>query len=203
MYARTFATVVAAVVLPGLCGSMAAAKTDLVYVYGGTFNLPIPEEPGETEGWMQNAVIDVPRHMVIKDIDVLVDISHTSAFDLQLTLQGPTGKTILLSTADSIDGFFRGEDYRWTRFDDDALISIEAGGPPFEGSYQPLGSLAVFNGLDAFGPWTLRVYDRFEADTGRLNAFVLIITTPEPATAAFLLLGLALIRPRSVRRGLR
>lgn len=196
----TSATVVAALVLSLIYGSVAVGHIDVVYVYGGTFNLPIPAQSGDTKGWMQNAVIHVPRHMTIKDIDVLVDISHEKAFDLQLTLRGPSGPTVVLNAPND---YFDGEDYRWTRFDDDALIRIQDGLPPFEGSYRPIGSLAVFNGLDAFGPWTLQVYDRWEGDIGRLNAFALVITVPEPATAAFLLLGLGLIRPRRPRRGQR
>jgi len=55
-------------------------------------------------------------------------------------------------------------------------------------------TLSSFDNEDAYGTWRLQIYDRLEADTGTLNSFELIITTPEPATAILLILGIALLR---------
>jgi subtilisin-like proprotein convertase family protein len=158
-----------------------------IHTYGGSFNLPIPDR-----SWMADAVIDVPDHLVISDIDVGISIKHSSVFDLQIFLQSPLGANRRLNMYNT-DEFFKGADYIQTIFDDEAQVPIEQAEPPFTGRFRPRagGSLDVFDGGDAFGTWRLRIYDAFDADTGTLENFELIITTPapEPATATLLVVG--------------
>jgi len=177
-----------------LCAPVRASEAEAIYTYGGSFSLRIPADPSATKGWMQDAVVEVPLHLAIKDLDVSVDISHTNAFDLQLYLENPAGDAVQLNASDPFEGFYKGADYRSTTFDDEASVSIADAQPPFEGRYRPLGSLAAFDNQDACGLWKLQVYDAYYADTGSFHSFTLTITTPEPATAAFLLLGLGLLR---------
>jgi hypothetical protein len=183
----------ALVLVVGAAGSTAFAQT--VYSYGGDFNLPIPAEPGNSRGWMQDAIIEIPDHFTIYDLDVRIDITHTSVFDLQLFLQGPFPARVCLNTYD-LDEFLEGENYIHTIFDDEALIPIEQSVPPFTGRFNPRAGnlLRTFDGRDAFGLWRLQVYDKWLADTGALNSFNLIITVPEPATAILLAFGAGLIR---------
>jgi subtilisin-like proprotein convertase family protein len=172
-----------------------SASADVVCSYEGQFDLRIPADPGKSQGWMNDAVIDVPSHLTIKDLDVSVDLTHSKIFDLQLWLVSPAGAEILLNMYDFRSGYREGADYHGTTFDDEAATPIEAGVAPFEGRYRPLNgySLASFNGEDAYGPWRFRVYDTYYGDTGRFHSYSLAITVPEPATAAFLLLGLPAI----------
>jgi hypothetical protein len=162
--------------------------------YIGDFNLRIPAKPGDTKGWMDDAVIEIPHHFIIHDIDVGITLTHTSDFDLQIFLKSPAGKTICLN-AYSFDQFFKGANYTQTIFDDEALLAIEQAQPPFTGRFRPIESykLSAFDGEDSFGPWRLRIYDAFYADTGTFNRLELVITNPEPATAVFLTLGLGLM----------
>jgi subtilisin-like proprotein convertase family protein len=133
--------------------------------------------------------------MLITDLDVSVDITHTNAFDLQLFLKSPSGTRVLLNEV-HLDDFYKGANYSSTTFDDEARTPIEEGQSPYRGSYRPLapGLLASFDGEDAYGPWRFQVYDVWQADTGTFNSYTLTITTPEPATAAFLILGLGLLQ---------
>jgi len=192
--------VLVAAVLGELLG--AAAHADVVCTYSRPFDLRIPASAGATKGWMDDAIIDVPSHLIIKDLDVSIDLTHSKDFDLQLFVESPSGSRVLLNMYDPHTKYFNGEDYRGTTFDDEAGTPIEAGSAPFEGRYRPIeGSLlSTFDGQDAFGRWRLQVYDAFSYDTGRFHEFTLTITVPEPATAALLLLALPLLRPRSPTR---
>jgi subtilisin-like proprotein convertase family protein len=162
--------------------------------YSGDFNLRIPAKAGDTKGWMNDAVIEVPDHFIIHDINVGITLTHTSDFDLQISLKSPAGKTIYLNMY-NLDQFFKGANYTNTIFDDEAMLAIEQAQPPFTGRFRPLEpyKLSAFDGKDAFGTWSLRIYDAHYYDTGTLNKFELVITNPEPATAVFLAVGFGLM----------
>ncbi len=193
------------VIVAGACGDVYAGP---VYTYHGSFNLPIPapDEPESefVKGWMADAIIDVPHHFTIHDIDVGISLTHTSVFDLQIFLQSPAGTRICLNMYNPFDEFFVGANYTNTIFDDEADVSIEESEAPFTGRFRPRTGnlLEVFDGQVSFGLWRLQIYDSFYADTGNLDSFELMITTPEPATATLLTLGaglLLLLRPRRGR----
>jgi subtilisin-like proprotein convertase family protein len=195
----------AAVLLSVVSGPAFGAGTSLVYTYGGGFDLKIPADPAATRGWMQDAVVHVPDHLIICDLNVFVSIRHTAAFDLQLVLQGPSGDAVLLSKSDPFEGYYAGQDYLATTFDDEAEASIRDGMPPFVGSFRPLWALAAFDGQDAYGSWRLQVLDEYYASKGWLEYFALTISgtlpddhiaVPAPPAAGLALLGLALIGPR-------
>jgi subtilisin-like proprotein convertase family protein len=178
-----------------------AAFSDPVYTYGGDFNLPLldPIGPGSA---MTEAVIEVPDHIVISDLDVGISLTHTNVFDLQLFLQGPTGTRICLNMFDFKKEFSVYPNYTNTIFDDEAMLSIKEGVAPFTGRFRPLEpyKLSDFDGEDAYGLWLLQIYDMWPTDTGTFNHLELTITAPEPATAILLTLGVCLIRlcrPRS------
>jgi subtilisin-like proprotein convertase family protein len=193
-----------AAVIMGLSIIPQTVWADVVCSYEGQFDLRIPAKTSDTKGWMNDAILDVPSHLTIRDLDVSVDLTHTKVFDVQLYLVSPAGTTVLLNMYDSFTGYREGADYRGTTFDDEAAAPIETGEPPFEDRYRPLegNSLASFDGENTYGPWKFRVYDAYYADTGRFHSYSLAITVPEPATAAFLLLALpwiARLRHRPIR----
>jgi|GEM_PF-476052 len=194
--------VIVGVVLFVRPGFVRGNSTNLVYTYSGQFNLRIPFNPSESRGWMQDAVIFVPDHIVIWDLDVLVNIRHTSAFDLQVSVRGPSGHVVNLAAGEPWEGYYPGQDYAGTRFDDEAQSSIEDARPPFTGSFRPRQKLEVFDGRDAYGAWTLEIYDAFYGDVGCLDSFTLIITgppredgttIPSPAAGPLTILGTAVI----------
>jgi len=172
-----------------------------IYIYGDDFDLPIPQQPDESLGWMEDAVINIPDHHIISDLDIKVNITHTSVFDLQLFLVSPA-ETIVCLNRYSINEFFIGADYRNTIFDDEALLSIkdEVSEPPFTGRFRPIESLGIFDGEDAFGLWRLRIYDAQYADRGQLDSYELQITIPEPSTVLMLVAGAVFIKLFPSRR---
>jgi subtilisin-like proprotein convertase family protein len=186
-------------VLTVWAGPLRAAQ---VHTYGGQFDLPIIDVPGPGSE-MTEAVIEVPDHFPIHDLDVRINITHTNVFDLQLLLQDPLGSRICLNMYDFKDEFGTYPNYTNTIFDDEALLSIEQAEPPFSGRFKPRQpyELLLFDGRDAYGTWTLQICDMYDWDTGNLDSFELIFTTPEPTSALILALGAALLtlfRPRQV-----
>ena len=182
-----------------------AADAETVVSYGGPFDLPIPSDPETTKGWMADAIIEVSDHHVILDLDVVVSVTHTQVFDLQLWITSPSGTTVVLNMYDPFTDYFEGADYSNTVFDDEASVSISDGQAPFEGRFRPIDieGLSAFDGEDAFGQWHLRIYDACYMDTGSLESCELVITAPEPATVLLLLLGAGgLVRSRCRGYGL-
>jgi len=178
------------------------ASAETIWFYGSPFDLPIPADAERSKGWMDDAILEVLDHQIIHDLDVGLSLTHTSVFDLRVSLTSPSGTTVLLNSYDPFTGYFEGADYQYTVFDDEADLAITDAAPPFEGRFRPVAgsALSAFDGEDAFGTWRLRIYDAHEADVGRLEAFGLTITTPEPATAVILLAGLSLAQLRKSRR---
>lgn len=187
--------VVVAVVLLSLGVPMNVGYAELVWSYDDWFDQAIPADPEATKGWMEDAVIEVPDHLIIADLDVSVSLTHTKVFDLQLTVTSPSGTSVVLNSYDPFTEYFNGEDYRQTVFDDEAEISIADATPPFSGRFRvdANDALSAFDGEDAFGCWRLQIYDAHYANTGSLDAFGLTITTPEPATATLLFVGLGIV----------
>lgn len=184
---------IVAVFVVVVCLSLGALAAP-VFTYSGDFALRIPADPDSSKGWMDDAIIEIPDHFPIYDIDVGITLTHTSVFDLQIFLQSPAGTSLCLNMY-NFDEFFKGEDYEDTIFDDEADLPIEDGQPPFTGRFRPRAPnlLNVFDGQDVYGPWLLKIYDQWYADTGTLDRVELTITTPEPATAILLLLSTGLM----------
>ncbi len=184
----------------GFCLDVFAGPVPIVYSYDFELDLldPIGTVPAVTE-----AVMEVPDHFVITDLNIQIDITHEFVFDLQLILQGPSGVSLCLNKYES-EEIFVGENYTNTIFDDEAAVSIEDATAPFTGSFKPEPGelLEIFDGLDAYGTWRLQIYDMWATDTGTLDHVELIFTVPEPATAAILVFAAclaALKRPRCSR----
>jgi len=187
------------VIVAGACGG--AVYAGHVHIYSGNFNLRIPAELSSSKGWMADAIIEVPDHFVISDLDIGVTLTHESLFDLQILLQSPKGTNVSLNPAGNLAFIVRGEDGRLSTyggsvewfFDDEAEVSIEQATEPFAGAFKPVENLSSFDEQDAYGLWHLRIYDAFYNDTGTFNRFELMITAPEPATAVLLTFGIGLV----------
>jgi len=179
---------------------------DELYTFSSDFDLQIPAEQDASKGWMADAIIEIDYHLIISDLDVSINVTHTNVIDLQVFLQGPDDTKICLNMFDvtDLDKFPRDEnykDYMDTIFDDEALIFVKEGEAPFTGQFKPKGGnlLEFFDGLDAYGTWRLQIYDAYHYDTGTLESFAIIITVPEPTTVVLLTLGtglMTLFRPR-------
>ena len=110
---------------------------------------------------------------IVVDLDVVVDISHDAAQDLEVTLVSPSGTAVVL-TADN-GGF--GENLSSTIFDDEAALGISSTGTddaPFSGRFQPDEPLSSFDGEVVSGVWILNIVDDFPSvSDGVLNSWAL------------------------------
>jgi len=153
---------------------------------------------------MTPATLSVPDHGLISDLDVLLDISHTNVVDLCIYLDSPRGGTVILKDEQLMNHFWRDDpkiDMKNTIFDDDANHTLLQANPPYTGRFKPAAAnfLSTFNGQDACGEWTLRIYDLAYADTGALNRWEMHIEylgNPEPLTFCYLAAAALFLRHR-------
>lgn len=115
----------------------------------------------------------------VRDVDVLLDITHTFDADLDVFLIAPDGTRVELFT--DVGG--GGDDFTQTRLDDEAATPISAGSAPFTGSFQPEGDLTLVDGISITGTWLLEVTDDAGGDEGTLNAWSLFIDVLPPPPA--------------------
>lgn len=171
-------------------------------VVAGDTQQPIPAS-GTGPEWMQSVALDVAASFIISDLNVGLDITHGDVTDLGIILDCPDGAAVQL--AGDWDTLWRNpqQDMLGTIFDDDADIPISAGRAPFQDRFRPTPGqeLALFNGRDAKGIWTLRIYDRHYGNSGTLNRWELHFTIPEPASLIYLLTALFILHRR--RRNMR
>ena len=109
----------------------------------------------------------------VKSIKVTVDIDHTWAGDLRISLLDPAGLRVVLANR-------RGgaaDDFRNVTFAQDAPISIRDAVPPFTGAYRPEGDLNDFRGRSPNGTWQLEVRDLAFLDGGTLNSWTVDLET--------------------------
>lgn len=164
----------------------------LHYSCGADFDLAIPPRK-DGKGWMEDAMVFAAAEGIVIDIDVTVNITHSSVCDLQIYLQSPAGTRLCLNSYD-IDDFIPFEkNFLWTTFDDQAQTAIEDGQSPFTGRFRPKspGTFSVFEGESVHGIWLIQIYDAVYADCGTLHNVKLdFVVNPEPSTVVFLIMGI-------------
>ncbi|MDI9446534.1 MAG: proprotein convertase P-domain-containing protein, partial [Planctomycetota bacterium] len=127
--------------------------------------------------------IDVPDSFTIADVNLQLGLlTHTRLEDLEVSLQSPSGATVVLFSSlpkPLVDGSRpAGNTLDHTIFDDEAPTGVSINNsdrgavPNYEGAYVPQEALAAFVGEDAQGTWTLIVQDRNPGnnETGSLSA---------------------------------
>ncbi len=131
-------------------------------------------------------VTDFPGTVV--DVDVRLDISHTSSNHLDIFLISPGGTTVTLTTD---NGGFNEDVFSPVTFDDQAPVvesmdPVEAAENAVNADYmalqsvgvaQPEGALGALVGESAEGPWALVVTDDSGGQQGTLNPWTLTIST--------------------------
>lgn len=152
---------------------------------------PTPFEQGIPQSFEStNAPLDVPDLASIEssilitnvsqplvNVSVAVHLTHSFDSDLHLSLIGPDGTTINLSSDNGGSGTNYGLSCSArTVFTDNASNSITAGAAPLVGSFRPEEPLAAYFNKIGNGIWRLRVTDVGPADVGTLQCWSLELT---------------------------
>jgi subtilisin-like proprotein convertase family protein len=119
------------------------------------------------------STLDITDSGAIDDLNLIgLDVSHTWINDLIITLTSPVGTQVTL-----INRICNGEDNILINLDDEAINTYnDIPCPPINNdTYQPENLLALFDGEDLNGTWTLTIEDVFNQDGGALNGWNLEI----------------------------
>ncbi len=119
----------------------------------------------------------------LRDVKVSVYLTHSWVGDLRLRLIAPDGTGITLSDSHGGSGANYGiacsPDSSRTTFDDDAVIPISGGFPPYIGSFRPDQALSAFAGKygsSVNGQWRLRVVDLIPGFSGTIQCWSLFLS---------------------------
>jgi subtilisin-like proprotein convertase family protein len=131
----------------------------------------------------------------LTDLDLVTNLTHTFAADLDITLQSPAGTVATITTDNGAgnDNVFNG-----TTFDDQAnpagqVPYVTNNGVASDHPYvnlqtatplAPEEALAVFNGEDPNGTWTLTISDDLAGDSGTLESWRLDVQSLSGAPEA-------------------
>ncbi|MGB8225316.1 MAG: proprotein convertase P-domain-containing protein [Sedimentisphaerales bacterium] len=171
-----------------ICIFQYSASAEGYYSFGRSINKPFGDPNLKNIEVVEN--IFVPITGKVLNIDLALNIEHTSICDLQIYLKSPAGTEVCINSYDyDIDGGRMFEPNRqnfyWTVFDAESPISIDSGKSPYCGLFRPNGpgSLTDFYGEQSYGTWQVRVKDWIYADTGTFKGVRLdFYINPEPST---------------------
>ncbi len=156
------------------------------YASTGAVNLP----DNNTGGANSSITVSDPN-IVITDVNVNIEITHTWVGDLRATLTSPNGSVVELfdrpGTPPSTFGC-AGNNLDVTMDDDAANTAADfentcGNAPAISGSFQSIIPLALFNGENPNGSWTLNVSDNAGGDTGNITNWSLDIETSSTSTS--------------------
>ncbi|MGF9815399.1 collagen-like repeat preface domain-containing protein [Bacillus toyonensis] len=162
----------------------------------GTFANPAPiaiNDEAPATPYPSNIEVTGLCSTITKVTVTLKNMSHTSAFDIDILMVGPQGQTVILMS--DAGGNTPVSNVTLT-FDDAAPSPLPPVGPIISGTYQPTNysggdnfpppapippygsTLSVFNGTNPNGTWSLFVIDELGFDVGSIaNGWELTITT--------------------------
>ncbi|MEO1032079.1 MAG: reprolysin-like metallopeptidase [Bacteroidota bacterium] len=156
------------------CGAMTSEissfSTATCFSFGdNSLPISISDQGGAT----YTSSITVGENLLISDIDIAIDITHSFTADLDISITSPGGTTVNLSSDNGGDG----QNYTNTVFDQEATQQITSGSAPFSGRFIPEGDLSQFYNTMSSGEWIITIVDDAFGDGGSINNVELMICT--------------------------
>lgn len=139
---------------------------------------------------MVTSLLTVPDSFIIKDVNVVLYITHSYDADLDVYLIFTPDQNDMKPVEVELfsDVGPKQANFKGTILDDEADLPIDSNEAhaQYEGPHKPMGNLTDFDGLDpSKGTWQLRIIDDSSVDVGVLHSWCLIIEEcvppPEPA----------------------
>jgi len=119
--------------------------------------------------------VTVPVNAVSDNVDVTLNITHTSLADLSATLIAPDNTRVQLFATKTLTG----KDLTDTRFDTETTATLTTGQAPYSGSFRPAVSLASLYRKAPAGKWTVEVKDSVSGGVGTIDGFSVSLRDPE------------------------
>jgi len=141
-------------------------------VSSGTINIAIPDVTTVTTTL---SMAGIPAGATITNMSVTVDIAHAWDSDLDISLTGPNGVNVDLSS----DNGGSLDNYTNTVFSNTAVTPITSGTAPFTGTFLPEGNLANLFTIPN-GTYTLVTTDDLGGFGGTINSWSISITYTMP-----------------------
>jgi subtilisin-like proprotein convertase family protein len=139
-------------------------------------NVPVAISATGTPTVTSTLVIPSDDGVVIDNIIVDVDITHTWVRDLTVTLISPTGTEVKLVDRPCTNVALNNIQ---ATFDDAGIALICANNPAVGGTIIPVEALSAFNGENTQGTWTLRVADQANQDGGSINGWTITVCSTQ------------------------
>jgi subtilisin-like proprotein convertase family protein len=141
--------------------------------YSNQTGLPIPDglganNPGPT---VTNSITVPSTTGTISDVNIALNVSHTWPNDLVVAIINPGGSTTVPVWNRACAG---NDNFNVTFSDGSPALTCVAN---MIGTFNPSSPLAAFNGGTATGNWTLQVADFYNADTGTVNNWSVVVCT--------------------------
>ncbi len=114
-----------------------------------------------------DTIITVTDNIVINDMSLNIDLSHTWMSDIDIYLTSPSGTQITIIE----DRCNNRNDLLATFTDDGAAVQCTFSAPTISGTVNAVDMFSVFNGENALGDWVLTVADDTDQDGGSLNGW--------------------------------
>ena len=162
-------TVTNASICSGLTvGEVTASATGSVTVSSGAIAAAINDNATTTTSL---SVAGIPAGVTLTGISVNFNITHTWVSDLSLSLIGPGGVSVDLSSGNGGSG----NDYTNTTISSASSNPVAGGAAPFTGTYSPEGALSsLFS--DGNGNWTFSAADGFAGDQGTISSWSITLS---------------------------
>ena len=145
----------------------------------------------------------IPVNGTIKDLDISLDLKHTSFCDLSIIIESPSGVSAAISFYNEYNFVKNKECLGWITLDNESTVTIDLAQNLSVGSFKPTGlqSLSTLYSQSSFGMWKIKVCDLRYYDTGTLDAIqfdmvidpqlpISVLSIPEPSTLIFSIGGL-------------
>lgn len=132
-----------------------------------------------------DSIITITNNVVITEVSLNIDLSHTWMSDIDIYLTSPSGTQIIIVE----DRCNNRNDMFATFTDSGSPINCTFSAPTISGVVLPVELFSAFNGENSIGDWTLTVADDTEQDGGSLNNWSLDICGTQTLSTPDLLLS--------------